>query len=371
MYGFNFRHNREELLKYILFAAAGVAVAALIIVLIVNFFKSMNFANPRCLYLLIPVILGIGAGAAFKQFFPATVKYPFTQDFDFKSGYLGALVKWVPFTLCSLALILCVFALARPRRSGKAILPPAKGIDIMMTVDTSGSMETNDFTPTRMAAAKNTAQNFIDKRESDRIGIVVFAQVAMLQCPLTLDYNALHSYVDSVDVNMLGGSGGTAIGDAIAVSAQHLKDSKTKSKIIILITDGESNSGTIDPIAAAKAAASYGIKVYTVAIAGNGDNQMPVEGLFGTTYVNVANDADSGEALLRVVAKTTGGEFFRARSNSELEGIYSKIDSLEKTEFQQKTEVNYKDNYMGLLNTAVILLLLAFLCDKIIFIKIP
>lgn len=363
--------NKEEFTKYFIYAAFGCVVAAALALLISFLLKILNFANPHVLYLLMPLALLLAAAAAFKKLYSPSVKYPFAKGFNFKNGFTGLFVKWFSFALCSLALALCVLALARPRLTGKSIIPPAKGIDIMMTVDTSGSMEATDFDPNRMAAAKMTANDFIDKRESDRIGIVVFAQIAMLQCPLTLDYTALHSFIDTVNVNMLGGSGGTAIGDAIAVSAAHLKDSPTKSKVIILITDGESNSGTVDPVAAAKAAAGYGIKVYTIAIAGDGDTQMPVESFFGTTYVNMPNNANVGEGLLKEVAVTTGGEFFRAKNNAELAGIYSKINSLEKTAFEQKTEVNYKDNYYGLLTAALILFLLAFITDKFIFIKIP
>lgn len=363
--------NKEEFTKYVLFAALGCVIAVVLALFISFLVKVMNFANPRVLYFLIPLALLLAVAAGFKKYNSPSVKYPFAKGLKLKNGIVGLLVKWFSFALCAFALALCVIALARPRLTGKSIIPPAKGIDIMMTIDTSGSMEAADFDPNRMAAAKVTAQDFIDKRESDRIGIVVFAQIAMLQCPLTLDYTALHSFVDTININMLGGSGGTAIGDAIAVSAAHLKDSPTKSKIIILITDGESNSGTVDPVAAAKAAASYGIKVYTIAIAGEGDVQMPVESFFGTTYVNMPNNANVGEGLLKEVAATTGGEFFRAKNNAELAGIYAKINTLEKTEFEQKTEVNYKDNYAGLLSAALILLLLAFITEKFIFIKIP
>lgn len=368
---FKYSDTKEEAAKYLIYGAAGIVAAVIIVLAAGHLLKSMNFANPRFLYLLIPVALGVAAGAYIKQYLAPSVKYPFSKTIEIKNSVLSLFVKWFAFVLCSFALLLAVFALARPRQTGKMVIPPAQGIDIMMTIDTSGSMEAQDFDPNRMAAAKVTAQDFIDKRESDRIGIVVFAQTAMLQCPLTLDYSALHSFVNTVSVNMLGGSGGTAIGDAIAVSADHLKDSPTKSKVIILITDGESNSGTVDPVAAAKAAASYGIKVYTIAIASDGDTKMPVESFFGTTYVNVPNNANVGEGLLKEVAATTGGEFFRAKNNQELAGIYAKINSLEKTNFQQKTEINYKDNYSKLLTSALLLLLLAFVCEKFIFIKIP
>ena len=184
---FNYKYQKEELIKYLIFIALGAVVAVLGILFAVHILKSMNFANPRFLYLLIPLAALIAAAAFIKKYSAPSLKYPFAKGFVFKSSLSGIIAKWMAFSLCSFALVLCVFALARPRQTGKTVIPPAKGIDIMMTIDTSGSMEAQDFDPNRMAAAKATAQDFIDKRESDRIGIVVFAQIAMLQCPLTLD----------------------------------------------------------------------------------------------------------------------------------------------------------------------------------------
>ena len=272
--------------------------------------------------------------------------------------------------LIVIALILLVVALARPQKKGKTTIPPSKGIDIMMTIDTSGSMSALDFQPNRMGAAKQAVLDFIDKRSTDRIGVVVFADSAMLQCPLTLDYFAVEEYVKTIYIGMLKSPGGTAIGDAIAVSTLHLKDSPTKSKIIVLVTDGESNTGTLDPISAAKAANGYGIKIYTIAISGEGLIQQPVQTAFGTQNVTFAAN-DIGEGLLKEIAQISGGRFFRARNNIELEDIYKTIDELEKTEFDKAVQVNFEDMYQKFLVLALICLGCAFILKKFIFIEVP
>jgi Ca-activated chloride channel family protein len=239
-------------------------------------------------------------------------------------------------------------------------------------MDISNSMSAVDFEPNRLEAAKSTALNFIKKRASDRIGIVLFEDFALLQCPLTLDYFAVEDYIKNVKLGMLGGFGGTAIGDGIAAAAEHLKNSAAKSKIIILLTDGESNTGIIGPMPAAKAAQAYGFKIYTIAMTSDGTARRPVETLLGRVqYVPMEPMTKEAEALLLEIAKMTGGEFYRARNALELEAIYSKIDALEKTEFEEASQINYIDKYQGFIIWAIVLLIIAFVCDKFIFIKIP
>ena len=330
----------------------------------------MSFANLNLLYLLIPLLFICILAGLLKAYFAPKIKYPLVKGVKIKTSPLVVFAKWLPFTLVVLALILIIIALARPQKQGKTVVPPSKGIDIMMTVDTSGSMSALDFEPNRMGAAKEAVLDFIGKRSTDRIGVVVFADSAMLQCPLTLDYFAVEEYVKMIHIGMLKSPGGTAIGDAIAVSALHLKDSPTKSKIIVLVTDGESNTGTLDPISAAKAANGYGIKIYTIAISGEGLIQQPVQTAFGTQKVTFQAD-DLGEGLLKEIAQLSGGKFFRARNNMELEDIYRTIDKLEKTEFEKSSQVNFEDAYQNFLIWALILLLCAFILKKFIFIEVP
>jgi Mg-chelatase subunit ChlD len=330
----------------------------------------MTFENPVFLYLLGPVFILCLLGAFLKSNFIPRIKYPLPKGVRIKVSPLFAFAKWLPYMLIVAALVLIIIALARPQKQGKAVIPPAKGIDIMMTVDTSGSMSALDFQPNRMGAAKQAVLDFIDKRATDRIGVVVFADSAMLQCPLTLDYFAIEEYVKMIHIGMLKSPGGTAIGDAIAVSTLHLKDSPTKSKIIVLVTDGESNTGTLDPLSAAKAANGYGIKIYTIAISGEGLIQQPIQTSLGTRKITFKAD-DVGEGLLKEIATISGGEFFRARNNAELNEIYKTIDQLEKTEFEKAIQVNFEDVYQKYLVWALILLVCSFILEKFVFIEVP
>ncbi|MBR4508431.1 MAG: VWA domain-containing protein [Elusimicrobiaceae bacterium] len=330
----------------------------------------MTFANPFFLYLLIPLFIICLLGAFLKIKFTAKIKYPLAKQIDHNVSAFFILANWLPYLLIVLALILLIIALARPQKQGQTTIPPTKGIDIMLTIDTSGSMRALDFSPNRMEAAKQTALDFMEKRSSDRIGVVVFADNAMLQCPLTLDYFAIEEYIKLIHIGMLKTPGGTAIGDAIAVSTLHLKDSPTKSKIIVLVTDGESNTGTLDPVSAAKAANGYGIKIYTIAISGEGMVSQLVRTAFGMQNVNTKADP-LGEGLLKEIADLTGGQFFRARNNFELSNIYKTIDQLEKTEFDKRFQVSYEDAYQPLLVMALMLLICAFILQKFVFIEVP
>lgn len=331
----------------------------------------MIFANPYLLYLLLPLFIICLLAAFIKDYFVPRIKYPLAKGIKVKASPFALLAKWLSFVLIVLALGLSIIALARPQKQGRTTIPPAKGIDIMMTVDTSGSMNALDFQPNRMGAAKQAVIDFIDKRSTDRIGVVVFSDSAMLQCPLTFDYFAVEEYVKLIHIGMLKSPGGTAIGDAIAVSTLHLKDSPTKSKVIVLVTDGESNSGVLDPLSAAKAANGYGIKIYTIAISGEGIIQQPIQTAFGTQNLPVQANGDIGEGLLKEISALSGGQFFRARNNDELENIYKTIDQLEKTEFEKIAQVNFEDAYQNFLILALVLLVCAFILEKFVFIEVP
>lgn len=358
---------------YNVLAAIGGVVALFLLALI--FIGGRSLGSPYFM-LLMAVLLCAGISAVLvRKFFAPAVKYPLGKGVKFEDSTLVKLAKWLPLGLCITALFLSVLALSRPRKEGKSVLPPAKGVDIMLTIDTSGSMAALDFKPDRMTAAKSTASDFVDKRATDRIGVVVFAGSAMLQCPLTLDYFAVKEYIDLINIDMLSDQLGTAIGDAIAVSAKHLKDSIAKSKTIILLTDGENNTGMVDPIAAAKAAAAYGIKIYTISIASGepADMKVNTQSIFGpvSATTQLPPPSPESEATLMQIAKETGGDFFRAKNNAELQNIYTRINELEKTEFDSSLQLNYTDNYKPALITAILLLVAAFIADKFIFIKIP
>ena len=229
----------------------------------------------------------------------------------------------------------------------------------MLVMDMSGSMENRDFYPSRFAAAQSVAERFVGKRPNDRIGLVVFGSYAMLQVPLTLDHDALQEHIRQMYLGMVD-SNTTAIGDALAVGANHLKGSKAKSKVIILLTDGKSNAGAIEPLTAAKAAKSYGLRVYTVATA-----STPGQ----TLYSSDKDEIDEG--LLMEIAKTTGGKFYRAKNEAELEQIYNTINELEKTAFAPSSLVNRKDVYQPMLLLALLFALGAFVLEKLVLVKVP
>ena len=226
--------------------------------------------------------------------------------------------------------VLFIFALARPQAISREREFEARGVDLVISLDISGSMLAEDFKPeNRLAVAKEEAKKFIRGRENDRIGLVVFAREAYTQCPLTLDYDILTSLVDEVQIGMI--QDGTAVGMGLATAVNRLRESDAKSKVIILITDGENNAGKIDPVTAAELARTFGIKVYTIGVGRGGLVPFPVnDPLFGKRYVQAKVDVD--EFTLKRISDITGGLFFRARDPESLSEIYAKINELEKTE---------------------------------------
>lgn len=269
------------------------------------------------------------------------------------------LTRILPVSLYTLAMALLIVALARPVKLDRTQLPPTQGVDIILLMDASASMQQQDFEPNRFVASQLTAKQFVEKRPSDRIGLVVFAKQAMLQAPLTLDHEALQAYIAAMYLGMIDANY-TAIGDALGVAANHLKDSKAKSKIIILLTDGDSNYGTIDPVMAAKAAAAYNIRVYTIGAA-----SAP-----GQTAYSSPKD-EINEALLMEIAQATGGQFYRAQNAQQLTQIYDKINELEKTTFTPPAAIYAQDRFSPWLWAALAVLALAVVLEKLLLIRIP
>lgn len=346
--------------------------------------QGKTLANPKCLYLLILWLLVSVWGIILKTRGAVSVKYPLSEGKKPSSDLVTMLAKYFSLTCVLLSLFFAILALARPQKKGKTQPPPTQGIDIMLSLDVSGSMSMPDFIAeraqtaddlyNRMAAAKETVENFISQRTSDRIGLVVFSGAAMLQCPLTLDYFALKEYLGYVYVDMLAGVSGTAVGDAIAVSTQHLKEGVAKSKIIILVTDGENNSGTVDPIAAAKAAAAYGIKVYTILMAGNMANlpmNIPYRDQLIASYQENTPKMVEAKITLKEISDITGAQAYVATDTAGLNDIYAQINALEKTVYQEARKINYEEAYQNLIWLSVLFAVLAFLGGKFIFIKIP
>lgn len=268
----------------------------------------------------------------------------------------GPVKKYGKTALRALVLVLIVLAAARPQTGRSESSIKTEGIDIALVLDASGSMQAQDFQPNnRLHVAKEVVKEFISKRKHDRIGLVVFSAQALSQCPLTLDYDVLLGLVDRVDFGML--EDGTAIGVALATACNRLKDSKAKSRIVVLLTDGQNNTGIVSPSTAADIAKSLGIKVYTVGVGTRGMAPYPVDDpLFGRRLVQVQVDLD--EDTLRRIAKTTGGEYFRATDAEELSKIYDRIDELERTTIETRTFTNYTDKYVLFALPALLLLVL-------------
>jgi Ca-activated chloride channel family protein len=302
----------------------------------------ITFAQPYLLWLLllIPVLILI-------QVFYAKGKKNEVRfsSFDNFRGYAPTFrqrMLLLPFILRLLAVAAIVVALARPQSSSSGQNVTTEGIDIVVTLDISSSMLAEDLKPNRIDAAKKVAEQFIDGRPNDRIGLVVFSGESFTQCPLTTDHSVLKNLFQGVQSGML--SDGTAIGEGLATAVNRIKDSKAKSKVIILLTDGVNNLGSVAPITAGEIAKTFGIRVYTIGIGTQGVAPYPMKTPFGIQYQNIPVDLD--EPMLKQIAEETGGKYFRATSTSKLKEVYADIDQMEKTkiavtEFRHKSEEFY------------------------------
>ena len=281
----------------------------------------------------------------------------------------SGLPRWILTALRILAFLLFVTALARPQKVESEREFETKGIDIVLSLDISGSMLAEDFQPVnRIAVAKEEAKKFVQHRENDRIGLVVFARKSYTQCPLTLDYQVLERLIDDVEIGLI--KDGTAIGLGIATAVNRLRDSDAKSKIIILLTDGESNAGNIDPVTAAELAKSFGIKIYAICIGKGGLVPFPIEDpVFGKRYVQAEVNIDTQS--LKQIADITDGLFFQAGDATALRKIYERIDQLEKSKVKVKEYSNYQELYYLFLAPGILLLVLELLLKNTWFLKLP
>lgn len=280
-------------------------------------------------------------------------------------------VKSLPFLTFArfLVVVLMIFALARPQSSHSREQITSEGIDILLILDISGSMRAEDFKPdNRLHAAKAVIHDFLDHRKNDRIGLVVFAGESFTQCPLTLDYRVLGDLLLNVEIGML--EDGTAIGDALANATNRLRHSTTKSKIAILLTDGENNAGTIDPLTAAQAAKALNIKVYTIGMGKEEGAFIPYhDPIFGLQYSRTRTYVD--EETLKEIAEITEGRYFRATDNRKLSEIYEEINQLETTKIEVTEYVRYKELAAYPLLLATLLLTLEIVLSNTRLRKIP
>jgi len=278
-------------------------------------------------------------------------------------------LKYIPLSLYTLALTAMVFALARPQRGRQFQEVETRGIDIMLCMDVSGSMKAEDFSPrNRLTVAREKAKEFIAKRAGDRIGLVIFSATSLTQCPLTLDRNILSGLIDRLTFDML--EDGTAIGLGLGSAIARLKDSQAKDRVIILLTDGVNNTGDIDPLTAAQAAASFGIKIYTIGVGSKGPVPYPVDDpIFGRRYVQVEIDLDT--QTLQQIADITGGKFFLATDAQGLGLVYDEIDRMEPTTFKVKQYTLYNELAGTPLLLSVIFVLAGALVAGVVLRRLP
>ncbi|MBL7845226.1 MAG: VWA domain-containing protein [Cyclobacteriaceae bacterium] len=271
---------------------------------------------------------------------------------DLKTSALN-LIRLIPDILMMLVLTLLLIALARPQKTNEKVEQWTEGIDIMIAIDISQSMQISDFTPNRLEAAKNVATDFIDGRLQDRIGIVVFSGDAFSLAPLTTDYSLLKSYINEIDFSMIDNRG-TAIGSALGVVTNRMREANSKSKVCILLSDGDNTAGNIDPITAAELAAAFEIKIYTIIIGKEG--MVP----YGKDFFGRPNMIDNtvDESTMRKIADIGGGEFFRVSDNRALEQVFDKIDQYEKAEIKETRFKDTADYYQHYLTWGIVLLLL-------------
>lgn len=306
----------------------------------------MIFANIEYLFLLLLLIPYIIWYILYKGKQTPALQVSDTHMYEAAPKSYKIYLLHAPFILRIIAFVMLVLILARPQTTDNWQNTEVEGIDIMLAVDVSTSMLAEDLQPNRLEAAKKVAAQFINGRPNDNIGLTIFAGESFTQCPLTIDHAVLLNLFQNIkcDIAQRGLiSDGTAIGMGIANAVSRLKDSKAKSKVIILLTDGTNNAGDISPLTAAEIAKSFGIRVYTIGVGTNGTAPYPVPTYAGVQYMQVPVEID--ESTLTQIANTTNANYFRAGSNSKLEEVYQEIDKLEKTKLNVKEYSKREDDY--------------------------
>jgi Ca-activated chloride channel homolog len=335
--------------------------------LVVDYFKDIVFKYPAVFYLLAILPLLVWRHFAGRQKNRQGIGVSSTKGLMGLGGSKATL-QGLPFWLRLFSLAFLIVALARPQLVSKEQLSEGEGIDIVLCMDVSGSMLAEDFSPNRLEAAKEVASNFIDSRVSDRVAIVMFSGESFTLCPLTTDKNMLKSQVYNMKQGLL--EDGTAIGSGLATSCDRLKDSKTKTKIVILLTDGENNGGLIDPQTAKEIAKSFSIRVYTIGVGTDkGEVVMPTMTPMGT--VKQRQKVSIDEKLLTQIAKETGGKYYRAIDNTSLVNIYADIEKLEKSKVQVIGFDRYTERFLPFIAMSFLLLVIELLLKYTLLKKFP
>ncbi|MBR0177434.1 MAG: VWA domain-containing protein [Bacteroidales bacterium] len=323
----------------------------------------MEFASPKLLWLLLLVPLAIVWYVLRHKKQEASVNFSDLKGMAKLPKTWKAYLRHLLFALKMAAMALLIVALARPQSSSTNSTSNIEGIDIVMAMDVSGSMLARDLKPDRLTAAKNVASDFVQGRPGDRMGLVIFSGETFTQVPLTTDHGVMLNMLGEMKNGLI--EDGTAIGDGLATAVSRLKDSEAISKVVILLTDGLNNAGSVDPYTAGEMAKLFGVRVYTIGVGSYGTAPYPVQTPFGTQIQQVKVEID--EKLLTQIANMTGGKYFRATNNKKLDEVYQEIDKLERSKIEVTEFRRLHEEFYPLVAWALALLLLEFLLRKTIF----
>ena len=328
----------------------------------------MVFANPTYLYLLLLLIPLIGWYIYKLSKSQASMQVSSSEVFQLPEARSWKIyLRHVPFLLRMVLITLLIVVLARPQSTNSWQNSSTEGIDIMLAMDISSSMLAQDLKPNRLEAAKDVAASFINGRQNDNIGLVVFAAESFTQCPLTTDHTVLLNLFKDIQPGII--QDGTSIGLGLANAVSRIKDSQAKSKVIILLTDGVNNAGEIAPVTASEIAKTFGVRVYTIGVGTQGEAPYPFQTAFGIQYQNVPVEID--EPTLKQIAATTGGQYFRATDNASLKAIYEEIDQMEKTKISVQEFSKKQEEYMQWALLVLLLLLVEVLLKNTLLRNIP
>ena len=329
---------------------------------------NVEFAYPAFFYGLILIPLMVVWYVFRGRRSTSALKISGFENLDDQMGSARVWLRHLLFVFRLLVVALIIVVLARPQSSNNWEQVTTEGIDVVMCMDVSGSMRAMDFKPNRLEASKNVGIEFVNARQDDRFGLVVFAGESFTQCPMTTDRAVVINFLKEIEFGVI--EDGTAIGMGLATAVNRIKDSKAISKVIILLTDGVNNAGDVGPVTAAEMAATFGVRVYTIGVGTQGNAPIPVQDAFGRTITrNMPVEID--EDVLKKIAETTGGSYFRATDNSKLREIYQQIDQMEKTRLDIKQFSKKKEEYFPFLLAAMLLLLFEILLRYTIFRTIP
>ncbi len=333
-----------------------------------DWLTSLEFEHPW--FFLLMLIIPFMIWHYLKNFnvIGANISVPNVNTLQGVRNYKAFIYKWLPI-LRWLAIAAFITALAKPQLTLKEEEVKAEGIDIMLAMDLSSSMLARDFNPDRLAVTKLVANQFVDKRQYDRLGLAVFSGESFTQCPLTTDHKILKEFISKLEVGLL--KDGTAIGMGLAASVNRLKESKSKSKVVILLTDGVNNGGYINPMQAAEIAKQVGVKVYTIGVGTSGSAQMPSGRRRDGKYLYKEVRVNIDEDLLKQISELTGGRYYRADSQSALQSIYSEIDRLEKTEIEVNVFKRYSQEFRRFLLLGLIFIGLEWVVKFLILRVVP